>query len=214
MLPTKSNTAIIIPTYNEQKNILKVIKKFILIGKIIVINDNSTDKTNFIIKKKPIIILNNKTNLGYDMSLRKGIDYAISNLHKIKYIITIDADGQHSLDECKKLLKFANNNLIVIGTRNKFNRFSEKIVSLISSYLFKIPDPLCGMKIYKSQYIKNIKNLNIKTDYCGMFFFKLIPKSKIKNVKIRIKNKNKPSSYGEGLKSNLKILKSFFYSIC
>lgn len=55
--------------------------------------------------------------------------------------------------------------------------------------------------------------LDKKKDYVGMFFFKLFNKNKICNIKINVNKKNKNSSFGEGLKINLKIFFAFLTSL-
>ena len=70
------------------------------------------------------------------------------------------------------------------------------------------------MKFYN---VKKMKNKNLifksKTDYCGMFFFKGYEKKYVTNVKIKVRKKNKRSSYGSGILANYSILKSFTLSI-
>lgn len=206
--------AIIIPAYNEQKNIQKVIKDFSNLGKIFIVNDCSSDLTKFVCAKLKVKILNNVSNLGYDKSLRIGISYVVKNCPFVKFIVTIDGDGQHNAIEVRKMIKYIYSYNCIVGYRNKFNRTSEKIISMLSNYIFKIPDPLCGIKIFEKNSIsKVLPKLNLNIDYCGMFFLKMYKKENIKIVKIKVKNKNKKSSYGDGLFANLKILISFFRTL-
>ena len=46
-----------------------------------------------------------------------------------------------------------------------------------------------------------------------MFFFQLFNKRKVFNIEIKINNKNKISSFGEGFKINLKIITAFITSL-
>jgi hypothetical protein len=85
---------------------------------------------------------------------------------------------------------------------------------LVSFSLYSIKDPISGVKCYKLETIKKkFFLLKKKRDYIGMFFFKLYNKKKVFNIEIKINNKNKISSFGEGLKINLKILTAFINSI-
>ncbi len=206
--------SIIIPALNEEKNLKKVLKIFNKIGKTIVINDNSLDETKNIAKQNSYKLITNNQRLGYDKSLRKGIEYAIKNEKKTKYILTLDADGQHYNIPVKKILKKLNSFDLVICERDKFNRISEKIISYISFFLFSIKDPISGAKCYKLENIKkSFFLLNKKKDYVGMFFYKLYDKHQICNIKIKVKINNKKSSFGEGLKANFKILTGFLNSL-
>ena len=205
---------IVIPALNEEKNLKKILIRFNKIGKTILINDNSSDLTKKIAKKFYYKVITNKFRLGYDKSLRKGMEYVIKNEKKTKYILTLDADGQHYNIPIKNILKKLNFYDLVICERDKLNRISEKIISYISHIMFSIKDPISGAKCYKLETIKkSFFSLNKKKDYIGMFFYKLYDKNKICNIKIKVNNKNKISSFGEGFKTNLKIFITFINSL-
>lgn len=205
---------VIIPALNEEKNLKKVLVKLNKIGKIIVINDNSFDQTKKISKEFSYKVITNKHRLGYDKSIRKGMEYIIKNEKTFKYILTVDADGQHYNIPIKNALKKLNIYDLIIFERDKLNRISERIIDFISSILFSIKDPISGAKLYKVDVIKKkIFMLDKEKDYVGMFFFKLFNKNKICNIKINVNKKNKNSSFGEGFKTNLKIFFAFLTSL-
>lgn len=205
---------IIIPALNEEKNLKKVLVKLNKIGKTIVINDNSFDLTKKISKEFSYKVITNKHRLGYDKSIRKGMEYVIKNEKTFKYILTADADGQHYNIPIKNALKKLNTYDLIIFKRDKLNRISERIIDFISSILFSIKDPISGAKLYKVDIIKKkIFMLDKEKDYVGMFFFKLFNKNKICNIKISVNKQNKNSSFGEGLKINLKIFFAFLTSL-
>jgi len=208
-----SGLYIVIPAKNEQKNIYKVIKKFKKYGKIIVINDNSNDLTKKISERSAFKVINNKRTIGYDFSIRKGIN-AVLKFKNSKYILTVDADNEHPILNFKKIIKYMQIYDLIIFNRKKLSRISEYIVDYFSRKLFSIKDPLSGMKLYKTTIIKkkkkNIVNYN---DYVGMFFFKLYDTERIFNFEINTNKSNKASSFGQGLLANIKILKAFIKSI-
>jgi len=200
---------VIIPAKNEQKDILKVIKNYKNLGKIIVVDDNSTDNTNFIIKKKVYKILHNKKSLGYDRSIKRGIIYIKK---KAKFILTIDGDNQHPKVNLKKIINENMKNYdLIIFNRNKLQRFSEYVIDIISKVLFGIRDPASGMKLYKVNNLKKHK-LELNNDQVGMFFFKVYKKKKILNIPIKTK-KEKKTIFGNGLKINFKIFNAFIKCI-
>lgn len=205
---------IIIPALNEEKNLKRVLVKLNRIGKTIVINDNSFDQTKKISKEFSYKVITNKHRLGYDKSIRKGMEYIIKNEKIFKYILTADADGQHYNIPIKNALKKLNIYDLIIFERDKLNRISERIIDFISSILFSIKDPISGAKLYKVDVIKKkLFMLDKEKDYVGMFFFKLFNKNKICNIKINVNKKNKNSSFGEGFKTNLKIFFAFLTSL-
>lgn len=211
---------ILIPAFNEEKNLKRVIDKFKLYGDTLIIDDASYDQTPAIAKKNSKYYIRNIRNLGYDYSLRAGISYICKNLKKKKYIITCDGDNQHNPKYIKLFIYNIKNKKIslVIGSRNKFNRFSEKIVSLISKFTIRINDPYSGMKAYKiSRINKKIKKLKTLSDTIGLFGILIFKRNEIKDINIKVKAKNKISSYGDNffIKINLLLnfLKILFY-IC
>ena len=70
----KNKTIAIVPAFNEEKTIKKVIinlRRYV--KNVIVIDDASKDYTYKISKKLRAIVLKNKKNLGPDKSIEKGI---------------------------------------------------------------------------------------------------------------------------------------------
>lgn len=87
---------IIIPAYNEEKNIKKVVDNLIYNYKkfdYIVINDCSTDSTEKILKENKYNYLNLPVNLGIGGGVQTGYKYALENDYDIA--IQMDGDGQH-----------------------------------------------------------------------------------------------------------------------
>ena len=68
----RSKVAIIIPAYNESSTIGMVVEKLNKLGKVIVIDDASKDKTSLMAKKKGAFVIRNKINIGYDNSINVG----------------------------------------------------------------------------------------------------------------------------------------------
>jgi polyprenyl-phospho-N-acetylgalactosaminyl synthase len=204
--------AILIPAYNEEKKIRSVLDKLIKFN-IYVVNDGSTDKTLEIIKKyKNINIINNKINYGYEYSILKGFNIILKK--NFKYIMTLDADGEHKLNKVDYFHNFAlkSNVDLIVGNRKKLNRISEKILSFFFKLKFKINDPLSGFKLYKTTALKKILK-NIKKDNTFLvkivyFFFK--KKLLVINLNISVK-KRTGSRVGNNFCINLKILKLLRY---
>ena len=141
----------IIPTLNSQKYIKKVIYKLIKYLKnnkfnfeIIIINDESKDKTKTIIeniseKNSRIKIINNKINIGQFSSIVKGL-----KISKGDYIFTLDDDLNIKLKSINRMInKIKKNNLdVVVGYSYKSNRpylrkFARMTVNLINKIIFK-----------------------------------------------------------------------------
>lgn len=101
----ENDTLIIIPAFNEELSIEKVIsdlKKDFKNADILVINDGSRDKTGELAQKKGVILLTHIFNMGIGASFQTGCMFA--SLHNYKYIIRMDADGQHGVGSIKDIL--------------------------------------------------------------------------------------------------------------
>ena len=92
---SKSNLKIgvLIPAYNEEKTIKKVIedvKRYT--NNVIVVVDGSTDNTAEIVRRENVSIIINPKNLGLTKSIKKGFQYALDSGYDA--IVKLDADGQ------------------------------------------------------------------------------------------------------------------------
>lgn len=94
---------IIVPCYNEEKNIIKTVEEIKETGfDYIVINDGSTDSTGEILKREKIPYINLSNNLGIGGAMQTGYKYAKENDYDIA--VQFDGDGQHNAKEIMKLI--------------------------------------------------------------------------------------------------------------
>ncbi len=209
----EKNQVIIIPCYNEVSTIIKIYNEAKRYGKVIIIDDFSKDGTRELLKKNNIFFLKNKKNYGYEQTLINGFKFAIKKFKNINYILTLDADNELPTKYIPKIIKVIDktNADIVIGNRNKLNRISEKVISLLFKFLFNIRDPLSGLKIYKRSFLKKYLNLISNNLFLvDLILFSINNGKKINTFLINVyKRKDKPR-VGSSLKVNLKILKIIF----
>lgn len=159
---------IIMPAYNEAGNIENVLDKLespeiASIADLLVMNDASSDNTNWIVKKRKHALVTHVFNLGYGGALQLGYKYAIRR--EYKYVIQMDADGQH--DVCNipviyKKLKEADANGcypdIVLGSRflKESSGFRVSAAKMAAYHIFRkviklttgryIADPTTGLQ--------------------------------------------------------------------
>ena len=173
-------------------------------------DDCSTDGTLKIIKNKNNLkIISSKKNYGYEKNLLKGFQRVIKKNYE--YVITFDADGEHDTKDIQKVKKYLINNDVdmLIGVRNKKNRFLEKIISLFFKLFLNVEDPLSGFKAYKVKKLKKIIH-EVKDNFFLVDIIKIFKKRKYQIGSININSKiskNRKARVGASLFVNLKILK-------
>ena len=100
----KSKVLVIIPAYNEEKCIGKVIRdirKSTPFEDILVINDGSLDNTAAIALQNGAQVLNLPFNLGIGGAVRAG--YAFAEEMGYSWVVRLDGDGQHNPDDILRL---------------------------------------------------------------------------------------------------------------
>ena len=177
---TLKTLSIVIPTYNEKKNIYDLVKKILKVIKIkkleiIVVDDDSTDGTNIELKKikkkyNKFLYLIRKSDKR-DLSKSVSLGFKIA---KYPNILVMDADFQHNPIYLNKLIKifYLSEYDFVIRCRKfdkklkkklKFIRFySSVIITSIFNLLlgFKTSDPMSGFFIFKKEFfVRNKKKL-------------------------------------------------------
>ena len=169
-----NNLLIIIPAYNEGKNLIELLKKIKSENdnwNIIIIDDSENFETNKLIenyKEKKIYYIKRNLKMGRGSAVRFGFEYSKKN--KFDYILEMDADLSHNPSEIKLLL----NNLIskkydlVIGSRYLKNskiigwpikrRIFSKLSNFFAKFLFgfELTDYTNGFRVYNSKAINEL----------------------------------------------------------
>lgn len=159
--------AIGIPAFNEEKNIAKIIVKLKkMADSIIVCNDGSKDMTGDIAKELGAIVIDHPKNLGYGASIQsifakaKDMDFDI--------LVTFDGDGQHRIEDIKKIIEpiVENNADIVIGSRflgenseiPNYRKIGIKAITSLTNITAneKISDSQSGFRAYNKKILNEI----------------------------------------------------------
>ena len=210
----KSKIIILIPSHNEYHSLKKLLPQLKKKYDFLVVNDFSTDKTEKYLKSKKFKYLNNNKHFGYENSILNGMNYILRNFKKKKYIITFDADNEHKIKDISKFEKLIQKKNIdlLIGQRNSFNRFFEKIISLIFEKNFNIRDPLSGFKLYNMQTLKkNLKNVKKNLFLVDLTILILRKKKLTANILINVNKRIDSPRIGSFIKVNFRLLKIIFY---
>ena len=166
--------SIVIPVYNESKNIPLLINQIYKVLKsqtfeLILVDDNSTDETKNIMKNYQ------KKNLKYlirkqERDLTKSCVFGFEK-SKYKNILVMDGDLQHRpIDIIKLIITYKKKKAdFVIGTRNLFKKkkhnlsffrlSASRILILLVNYFLgkKTSDPMSGFFIFKKKNFNKSK---------------------------------------------------------
>lgn len=101
-----SDTLVIVPAFNEEKNIGQALKCLFVQGipaDVLVVNDGSQDGTATVAESYGVTVLSHPCNLGYGAALQTGYQYALR--HGYHYVVHYDADGQHRAEDVAILIQ-------------------------------------------------------------------------------------------------------------
>lgn len=99
-----TNSAIIIPVYNEEPVIGTVLEYVLKQFKYVVcVNDGSKDNSSVEIEKTGAYLVEHPINMGQGAALQTGIEFA--RQLPVSYFVTFDADGQHRIQDVQAMIK-------------------------------------------------------------------------------------------------------------
>jgi len=176
---------VIIPTYNEAINIKKIIKRILSISKqleILVIDDNSPDKTGDIVEKlnqnnKRLHLIRRERKLGLGTAYVLGFAYVLKNGYDFAF--EMDADFSHNPDELPKFIELLNEYELIIGSRyvkgiSVVNWPMKRLLLSYSACIFArivtgipVRDLTSGFKCYSRKAIESVDWKTFKVDGYG-----------------------------------------------
>ena len=163
---------IVIPLFNEEKHIVKVLNDLSPYKlPVVVVDDGSADGSKLKVvtlrdknlKLKNVTLLEHKINLGKGAAMKTGAGYAFG--HGADAIVFMDSDGQHNSGDLPKFVHKLEEKKhgVIFGSRNLnlgaplVRYLGNKIASVLVGSFFGIyvSDILCGFRaITKSAYEK------------------------------------------------------------
>lgn len=224
--------SIVIPTYNEKKNIEVLLPQIFKLLKrdveVIIVDDNSTDGTRDsvkkLMKKFDVRTIERDKKMGIGSAYKDGFKAARGDI-----VFEMDADLSHDPKHLKSFVEKINEGYdVVIGSRyvkggKRKDPIQRKIFPMIGNFLFKslmksqIRDTTSGYRAYRRDVLKKVDLNNLPNDFSfqAAILFKLIlKKARVTEVPIDFKERK----YGETkynfkeLFSNVKLLLTLFYS--
>lgn len=219
--------AVLIPCYNEELTVEKVVKDFkqsLPQSTIYVYDNNSTDRTYELAKKAGAIVRKEH---------RQGKGNVVRSMFRdieADVYILVDGDDTYPAEEAQKMIEYVTSKEadMVIGDRlsngtyseeNKrnFHDFGNKLILNLINWLYKsnLNDILTGYRVFNRYFVKNFPILSegfqIETE---MSVFALNYKFKIKQVPITYRDRpegsfSKLNTFKDGFRV-IRILSSLF----
>lgn len=219
---------IIIPAYNEEKSLVKVVdsiknidsKKYSI--DYVIINDGSTDNTKNVCIENNLNFIDLPCNLGIGGAVQTGYKYACYKNYDVA--IQFDGDGQHDASYIEKLVSYIEkDNNLVIGSRFveeesefKSTRIRRIGITFLSSLIRictgkKVYDVTSGFRAADKKIIKIFAS-NYPTDYPEPdSLVQIIKKGyKVAEVSVKMNERKEGRSSISGFKSIYYMIKVSF----
>ena len=159
---------VVVPVYNEAESLPSFAPLAVDYCQahgwdIIFVNDGSADRTKNILdelaEKTSALVVHHKVNRGYGGALKTGIQHV-----KTPFLVTIDGDGQHLLDDVDSIFQYALKNEadMVVGSRGEqkvstiYRALGKFLIRSFTKILMPLPvtDLNSGFKLYRSEPAK------------------------------------------------------------
>jgi len=166
----KDELTIVIPAYNERISLEANLPGWLQGCEdngwhLIIVDDGSDDGTQHTLQARAaharLRALRHRTNRGYGNALKSGLARV-----RTSYCVTMDADGQHRLEDALRLLEAIQTQDadMVIGARvvndtsGAYRRAGKGLIRLIARVLFpvRIRDLNSGFKLYRTQVVQRL----------------------------------------------------------
>lgn len=219
---------IIIPALNPNVSIIKLVEdlKKVNLDNIIVINDGSNeeskpwfDKLNY---EYDVKIINHNINKGKGEAIKTGIREILND--DLIGIITVDADGQHTAKDVRKIAENLKDEKVILGVRqlknNKEVPLASRIGNLFSSIYFKtitgiyLEDTQTGLRGIPKKFLKFALNVEGSRYEYEMNFLKQMNSNNIgfKTIPIETIYENRIKNF-RIIKDSYIIYKDFFKNL-
>lgn len=209
----RSRVAIVIPAFNEEQTIEKVILSVMPWGIPIVVDDGSTDQTAVLAQKAGAIVIRHDINRGYDASLNTG--FAKAKSEGFQFVLTIDADGQHDATSIKQFIEALESGAdVVAGVRDRRQRIAEHLFAWVTTILWGMKDPLCGMKAYRMSVYDEIGHFDCYESIGSeLLLFAARTRRRIAEIPIHTERRKDPPRFGKTCTANYRIIKALYRSL-
>lgn len=156
----------IIPSYKPDNNLIDLVKKLSKeeIDIVIVDDGSGAEYKNILNKCKDYAkIISYEENKGKGYALKTGLKYIKENYKEPYFIVTMDCDGQHTINDAKKVINelFLNDEALIVGKRVRKGKIPvrSRIGNAITRFIYRsatridVYDTQSGLRAFSSKLI-------------------------------------------------------------
>ena len=157
-------TLLIIPAYNEEESIERVVAGVVAAGfDYVIVNDGSSDHTVDVCRSHGFRFIDLPANLGLAGAFQAGVKYA--RMRNYDCVVQFDGDGQHKVEYVSALVDALEDCDIAIGSRfvdegkpRSLRMFGSNLISTMIKVTtgVRLTDPTSGMRAYGSRAIEEL----------------------------------------------------------
>lgn len=162
------NAVILIPSLEPDERLPEYVRKLgeSGFGHIVIVDDGSSEKYQPIFTEienlDRTVVLHHEVNMGKGVGLKTGYRYIMENIPDCNGVITADADGQHTLEDCINLAEklASGERALYLGSRDfglkdipLRSRFGNRTTSAVFAALYGcwLPDTQTGLRAFRRE---------------------------------------------------------------
>ncbi len=219
----KSKVLIIVPSYKEEANIVKVLQgleKYASGIDVLMIIDGSKDRTEEIVSFNDYDSIVHPFNMGYGVAIQTGYKYAVRNGYEL--VVQIDGDGQHDPKYIMQMIEtlLSSESDVVIGSRfleggsydvptaRKMGiKFFSKVASMITRQ--KISDSTSGFQVLNRKvfnYFSKVDNFPYDFPDADVIITLIYAGFKVKEIPVVMYDRMNGKSMTTGLRTIIYVI--------
>jgi glycosyltransferase involved in cell wall biosynthesis len=218
----RSRTWVVIAAFNEGAVIRSVVGEVAAEGySVVVVDDGSSDDTVASARIAGVTVLRHAINRGQGASLQTGIDFAVRR--GAEYVVTFDADGQHSVEDIPALIGELTHADIALGSRflgkdaigvtkrrNRMLRLATVVSNRMSG--LTLTDAHCGLRALRATAAPKLRITQDRMAHASELLRKIrTQKLRVTEVPVTIRYTEHSQRKGQSGFQAIRILFDYFF---
>jgi glycosyltransferase involved in cell wall biosynthesis len=125
--PSNRDVTVVVPALNEEARVASVVSELReQFGRVVVVDDGSTDGTAALATAAGATVVRHPLNLGQGAALQTGFAFALTD-PQMRHVVTFDSDGQHRVQDALSLLAIARETGVDVVLGSRFLRHDSDV---------------------------------------------------------------------------------------